>query len=49
MKLIDNQPNQDKKDYLLKLKDFIDIPITCIKCKNVERKKNLKIRKKRKK
>ena len=33
MKLIDNLPNQDKKDYLLKLKDSTDIPITCIKCK----------------
>ena len=35
MKLIDNLPNQlkDKKDYLLKLKDSIDIPIVCIKCR----------------
>ena len=35
MKLIDNLPNhlKDKKDYLLKLKDFIDIPIVCIKCR----------------
>ena len=35
MKLIDNLPNhlKDKKDYLLKLKDSIDIPITCIKCR----------------
>ena len=34
MKLIDNLPNhlKDKKDYLLKLKDSIDIPIACIKC-----------------
>ena len=33
MKLIDNLPNhlKDKKDYLLKLKESIDIPITCIK------------------
>ena len=35
MKLIDNIPNhlKDKKGYLLNLKDSIDIPITCIKCK----------------
>ena len=35
MKLIDNLPNhlKDKKDYLLKLKDSIDIPIVCIKCR----------------
>ena len=35
MKLIDNLPNhlKDKKDYLLKLKDSIDIPIPCIKCR----------------
>ena len=35
MTLIDNLPNhlKDKKDYLLKLKDSIDIHITCIKCK----------------
>ena len=35
MKLIDNLPNhlKDKKDYLLKLKDSIDIPIACIKCR----------------
>ena len=35
MKLIDNFPNQlnDKKDYLIKLKDSIDIPIACIKCR----------------
>ena len=34
MKLIDNLPNhlKDKKDYLLKFKDSIDIPIVCIKC-----------------
>ena len=33
MKLIDNLPNhlKDKKDYLLKLKDSIEIPIACIK------------------
>ena len=38
MKLIDNLPNhlKDKKDYLLNLKDSIDIPIACIKCKNYE-------------
>ena len=35
MKLIDNLPNhlKDKKSYLLKLKDSIDIPIACIKCR----------------
>ena len=35
MKLIDNLPNhlKDRKDYLLKLKDSIDIPIACIKCR----------------
>ena len=35
MKLIENIPNhlKDKKDYLLKLKDSIDIPIACIKCR----------------
>ena len=35
MKLIDNLPNhlKDKKDYLLKLKDSINIPIACIKCR----------------
>ena len=35
MKLIDNLPNQltDKKDYLIKLKDSINIPIACIKCR----------------
>ena len=35
MKLIDNLSNhlKDKKDYLLKLKDSIDILIACIKCK----------------
>ena len=35
MKLIDNLPNhlKDQKDYLLKLKDSIDIPIACIKCR----------------
>ena len=36
MKLIDNLPNQDKKDYLIKLKDSIDIPIACIKCRKYE-------------
>ena len=35
IKMIDNLPNhlKDKKDYLLKLKDSIDIPIVCIKCR----------------
>ena len=35
MKLIDNLPThlKDKKDYLLKLKDSINIPIACIKCR----------------
>ena len=35
MKLIDNLPNhlKDKKDNLLKLKESIDIPIACIKCR----------------
>ena len=35
MKLIDNLPNhlKDKKDYLLKLKDSINILIACIKCR----------------
>ena len=35
MKLIENIPNhlKDKNDYLLKLKDSIDIPIACIKCR----------------
>ena len=35
MKLIDNLPNhlKDKKWDLLKLKDSIDIPIACIKCR----------------
>ena len=35
MKLIDNLPNhlRDRKDYLLKLKDSIDIPTACIKCR----------------
>ena len=33
--LIDNLPNhlKDKKVYLLKLKESIDIPIACIKCR----------------
>ena len=61
MKLIDNLPNhlKDKKDYLLKLKDSIEIPIACIKCrkyghhvmecgKGEKAKKKKKIRKKRK-
>ena len=32
MKLIDNLPNQlrDRKDYLIKLKDSIDIPTDCV-------------------
>ena len=35
MKLIDNLPNhlKDEKYYFLKLKDSIDIPIACIKCR----------------
>ena len=35
MKLIDNLPNhlKDKKYYLLNLKNSIDIPIACIKCR----------------
>ena len=35
MKLIDNLPNhlKDQNGYLLKLKDSIDIPIDCIKCR----------------
>ena len=35
VKLIDNVPShlKDKKDYLLKLKDSIDIPSACIKCR----------------
>ena len=35
MKLINNLHNhlKDEKDYLLKLKDSIDIPIACIKCR----------------
>ena len=35
MKLIENLPNhhKDKKEYLLKLKDSIEIPIACIKCR----------------
>ena len=33
MKLIENLPNhhKDNKDYLIKLKDSIEIPIACIK------------------
>ena len=35
IKLIENMLNhhKDKKEYLLKLKDFIEIPIACIKCR----------------
>ena len=35
MKLIENLPNhhKDKKEYLLKLKDSIEIPIGCIRCR----------------
>ena len=35
MKLIENLPNhlKDKKEYLIKLKDSIDIPFACIKCR----------------
>ena len=56
IKLIENLPNhhKDKKEYLLKLKDSIEIPIACIRCRkygyllrNVETKK--KTRKKMKK
>ena len=38
IKLIDNIPNhlKDKKDYLLNLKNSIDIPIVCIKCRKYE-------------
>ena len=38
MKLIDNLSNhlKDKKDYLVKLKDSIDIPIACIKFRKYE-------------
>ena len=36
MKLIDNLPNQDKKDYLIKLKDSIDIPVECLKKKKTK-------------
>ena len=38
MKLIENLPNhlKDKKEYLLNLKDSIDIPIACIKCRKYE-------------
>ena len=33
--MIENLPNhhKDKKEYLLKLKDSIEIPIACIKCR----------------
>ena len=36
IKLIENLPNhhKDKKEYLLKLKDSIEIPVVCIKCRN---------------
>ena len=35
MKLIENLPNhlKEKKNYLLKLKESIDIPIACTKCR----------------
>ena len=35
MKLVDNLPNhqKDKKEYLLSLKDSIDIPMACIRCR----------------
>ena len=35
MKLIENLPNyhKDKKEYLLKLKDSIEISIACIRCR----------------
>ena len=35
IKLIENLPNfhKDKKEYLLSLKDSIDIPTVCIKCR----------------
>ena len=38
MKLIDNLPNhlRDRTDYLLKLKDSIDIPTACVMCKKYE-------------
>ena len=38
IKLIDNIPNhlKDKKDYLLNLKNSIDIPIAYIKCRKYE-------------
>ena len=55
MKLIDNLPNhlKDKKDYLLKLKDSVDITIACIKSKKyghhvTECRKEEKLRKKKK-
>ena len=59
--MIDNLPNhlKDKKEYLIKLKDSIDIPITCIKykkyghhateCEKVKKLRKEKIRKKRQK
>ena len=35
MKLIENLPDlhKDKREYLLRLKDSIDIPIVCIRCR----------------
>ena len=52
MKLIENLPNRlkDKNEYLLKLKDSIDILITCIKCRKyghhvMERGKGEKVKK----
>ena len=56
IKLIKNLPNhhKEKKDYLLKLKDSMDIPIACIKCRKYghhamecEKLRKEKIRKKR--
>ena len=59
MKLIENLPNhlKDKKEYLLKLKDSIDIPIACIKyrkyghhaaeCEKGKKKKKEKTKKKK--
>ena len=38
IKLIENLPNHhnDKKEYLSTLKDSIEIPIACIRCKNMD-------------
>ena len=54
IKLIENLLNhhKDKKEYLLKLKDSIEIPVVCIKCRKyghhaMECEKGKKIRKKR--